>query len=94
MPEADDVVKDRIKTLLEKILSGSVEADNQLESLLRNPPARKAGLELSEEDMEQHELADAQDLEHWPDERTERLAQFGSERELVLRHRSVDLEKS
>ena len=60
--DEDEVVKERIKTLLEKILSGSVSADDQLESLLRSPQLRKSGLELSQEDMQKRELADAHRL--------------------------------
>ena len=62
MSDEDEVVKERIKTLLEKILSGSVSADDQLESLLRSPQLRKSGLELSQEDMQKRELADAHRL--------------------------------
>ena len=62
MSDEDEVVKDRIKTLLEKILSGSLGTDDQLESLLRSPQPRKSGLELSQEDMERRELADAHRL--------------------------------
>jgi hypothetical protein len=60
--ESDDVVKERIQLLLEKILSGSLQADSELESLLRSPSLRKAELEVSPEDLERYELADAHRL--------------------------------
>ena len=62
LPESDDIVKERIQFLLEKILSGSLQADNELELLLRSPSLRKAESELSQEDLEQYELADAHRL--------------------------------